>query len=182
MPPLRAIRFFLTIALTLSHVHSIAAYCENDWIMVKTFPLTPNTELAIGEPIKILKREGKSVLIENANVWVPANYVLSVKRFRPVTQWPYKKKLVAGNGDYDATYIVNRDGTFVVKESEFNPKDETYKYVPRKGQFYSVRNLYWAKINNQCVYADRIFVNSHVKGICWQGYMGLGYNDIHTCP
>lgn len=179
--PVPHFSLFLAAFLTLCSGHSIAARCDQDWVMVKTFPLTSNTELTIGQPVKITGRDKNMVLVESTNTWVPASHVLPIREFRPVDQWPHKKKLKAADGDYDAAYAVNPDGTFVVKETAFNAKDETYRPVRRTGRFYSMGNLYWAKIGNQCPTADRMFVKSPGKGICWQGYMGVADRGTQAC-
>jgi hypothetical protein len=150
--------------------------------MVKTYPINSYTELTIGETVKITKRDKNMVFIEKEQTWVPASYVLSTKKFRPISEWLYKKKLEVGAGDYDGIYLVSRDGTFTVKETEQVPEDESYKQVRRKGQFYFAGNLYWAKVQNECVSEDRIFIKEDGKNICWQGFMGIAYRDVPVCP
>ncbi len=166
-------RLALAICLALRASGSVAAPCMQD-ILAGEVRVDADHTWTVGLPVEVKARKADRVLVLNAlgqEAWIPSRSVVSTRRFMPVDPWLHEDKLEAGDGDYEATYHVNRDGTFSVEETDFVAKTETYRMVTRRGRFYGWGQLFWARRPGECLYSSRVFVKASNGRMCWQGYM-----------
>ncbi|PXX41530.1 hypothetical protein [Undibacterium pigrum] len=125
--------------------------------------------VAAGEIVNIKKRQADWIWIVRKNGhpggWISAGKVISQHQFSPVYKWKDPSRIKVGGGDYEAHYKLRRDGSFAVEETAMRGEDG-YHLVKRYGRLQRHGKLVWARVGNETLIANRIFLLHVEDGSC----------------